>query len=95
MLALFRVLDEHAEIKERRQQVAIINETGYLERDVDNLKAIFNEYADADPSGATKGLSLNVASFREVLLCGFGASGRWRGYVAEELRRRVGRCREV
>ena len=41
----------------------IIDETGYLERDVDNLKAIFNEYARPEAAGDKP--TMSVAQFRE------------------------------
>ncbi|CAD7955909.1 unnamed protein product [Amoebophrya sp. A120] len=62
MLSLFREMDAYWESTERRQQVAIIDETGYLERDVDNLKAIFNEYAKVEGESKPQ---LGVAEFRE------------------------------
>jgi len=63
MLALFREMDSHWESQERRQQIAIIDETAYLERDVDNLKAIFNEYAQKEQGTDTA--TLGVSEFRE------------------------------
>ncbi|CAD7965180.1 unnamed protein product [Amoebophrya sp. A25] len=63
MLSLFRELDQHWESIERKQQIAIIDETNYMERDVDNLKAIFNEYAKPDETA--RGPTLGVSEFRD------------------------------
>jgi len=69
MLALFRTLDSQWEISERRQQIAIIDETNYLERDVDNLKTIFNVYAEQSLDGekpvGNEKVTISVAQFRE------------------------------
>ena len=60
MLELVRSLDNYWDIVERRTQIAIIEETSYSDRDIENLRQVFNEY------GANTGnkVYMSVSNFR-------------------------------